>query len=74
MMRDNSGATPILKKKLFEHDNYFACPSCWNEVGGYVITGSGEDDWDVHQDKFCSDCGQKINWEGVKWEDIHKFL
>lgn len=44
-----------------------------SEVGGFVITGSGDDDWSTHQDKFCSECGQKIDWSNVKWETIYRY-
>lgn len=55
------------------HHHYFGCPVCGSEVGGFVITGSGDDDWSTHQDKFCSECGQKIDWSNVKWETIYRY-
>ncbi len=32
---------------------FFLCPRCKNEVGSYEF---------AYFDKFCSECGQKINW------------
>jgi len=46
------------------HHHFFGCPVCGTKVGGFVITGSGDDDWSTHEDKFCKECGQKIA-EGV---------
>jgi predicted RNA-binding Zn-ribbon protein involved in translation (DUF1610 family) len=54
------------------HHHYFGCPRCGREVGGFLITGSGFDDWGTHQDKFCSECGQQINWKNVEWTTIYK--
>ena len=51
--RDNTG------------DYYWKCPTCGNRVGGYIITGKGIDDWGYKQDKFCCECGTKINWSKV---------
>ena len=51
---------------------FFGCPRCGNEVGGYVITGDGPDDWSTHQDKLCSECGQRIDWDGVNFFEITK--
>jgi hypothetical protein len=52
--------------KSDERDNtgeyYWMCPSCGNKVGGYIITGSGSEDWSCKKDKFCSECGTKIDW------------
>ena len=42
---------------------YWTCPSCGARVGGYVITGTGPDDWSYEQDNFCRKCGQEINWQ-----------
>lgn len=44
-------------------EHYWMCPHCKNRVGGYLITGSGEDDWSYHEDKFCKECGAKIDWK-----------
>lgn len=44
-------------------EHYWVCPCCQTRVGGYVITGSGPDDWSYEKDKFCKECGTKINWE-----------
>jgi len=41
---------------------YWMCPICNNRVGGYIITGSGDNDWGYKEDKFCSECGTKIKW------------
>lgn len=54
------------------HPKFFGCPRCGNEVGGYVITGDGPDDWSTHRDKFCSECGQRIDWNGVNFYEISK--
>ena len=62
--------TPVICHGGIAHPRFFGCPSCGKEVGGYVITGDGPDDWSTHQDKFCSECGLKINWESVNFSDI----
>lgn len=41
---------------------YWICPKCGNRVGGYIITGRSFNDWGYKEDKFCSECGIKINW------------
>lgn len=43
-------------------EHYWLCPSCCGRVGGYVITGSGDDDWGYEKNKFCKECGTKIDW------------
>ena len=43
-------------------EHYWLCPNCKNRVGGYIITGGGDNDWGYEQDKFCSECGTKIDW------------
>ena len=53
------------------HHHHFACPVCKNKVGGFLATGGGEDDWTTHQDKFCCECGQAIDWSDIKWESIY---
>lgn len=72
-MRDK-GVIPVLRKTGSDaiHHHYFGCPVCGSEVGGFVITGSGDDDWSTHQDKFCSECGQRIDWSNVQWETIYR--
>lgn len=72
-MRDKV-VTPVLRKTGSDaiHHHYFGCPVCGSEVGGFVITGSGDDDWSTHQDKFCSECGQRIDWSNVQWETIYR--
>ena len=71
---ENIGLSPVLynagSNKI--HHHFFGCPICGNEVGGFTITGSGANDWGTHKDKFCSECGQKINWTNIHWEDIHR--
>ena len=42
---------------------YWLCPNCDGRVGGYIITGGGADDWGYEKDKFCRNCGTKIDWE-----------
>ena len=53
--------------KSIDRDNtgeqYWKCPSCGGRVGGYVITGSGGNDWSYERNQFCRNCGQKIDWE-----------
>lgn len=63
---------PIICNGGITHPKFFGCPRCGKEVGGYVITGDGPDDWSTHQDKFCSECGQKIDWNGVNFYEITK--
>lgn len=43
-------------------EHYWMCPNCKNRVGGFIITGGRDDDWGYKEDKFCSECGTKINW------------
>lgn len=71
---NNKGLSPILRDAGTHavHHHHFVCPSCGFEVGGFTITGRGEDDWGTHTDKFCSECGQKIDWDNVKWSDIYR--
>lgn len=66
--------SPILKPAGSHaiHHHYFGCPRCGNEVGGFIATGSGEDDWSTHQDRFCAFCSQKIDWSKTRWEDIYR--
>ena len=71
------GLSPVLCKtdmgSRYIHHHYFGCPICGNKVGGFLITGSGEDDCSTHEDKFCDECGQKINWSNTEWLDIYKY-
>lgn len=62
----------MLKKSLKpiksdDRDNtgeyYWLCPKCKNRVGGFIITGRGDNDWSYEKDKFCKECGAKILWE-----------
>lgn len=62
----NSGSGAI-------HHHHFGCPICGNKVGGFLSTGNGADDWGTHQDKFCSECGQKIDWNNTEWSTIYRF-
>lgn len=64
--------TPVICHGGIAHPKFFGCPRCAKEVGGYVITGDGPDDWSTHKDKFCSECGQKIDWDGVDFYEIAK--
>ena len=70
----NKGLAPVLCNAGSGsiHHHYFGCPVCWSEVGGFTITGDGEDDWGTHEDKFCSECGQKIDWRNVEWSTIYR--
>ena len=74
-MKILKGQSPVLCNagSNAAHHHYFGCPICGNKVGGFIITGSGENDWRTHQDNFCSICGQKINWLNTAWETIYKF-
>lgn len=58
----NLEGKPIKKEEDFEGES-FLCPNCKTKVGGYYITGCGENDWCYTKDKFCKNCGMKINWE-----------
>lgn len=71
----NEGMTPSLSNagSGAVHHHFFACPICGDEVGGFTITGDGEDDWDTHKDKFCRKCGQKIDWSDVEWSAIYRY-
>lgn len=51
---------------------YWACPCCKHQVGGYTFSGTGENDWGAHQDKFCPECGSKIDWDNVNWYAINR--
>lgn len=62
----NNNSKPI---KSTDRDStgeyYWKCPTCGNRVGGYIIIGSGEDDWGYVKNKFCCECGTKIDWRYV---------
>lgn len=77
MKKNENGLSPVLCNSgtgsRYIHHHYFGCPICGNKVGGFLITGSGEDDWSTHQDKFCSECGQKIDWNNTEWSTIYRF-
>lgn len=77
MKKNENGLSPVLCNagmgSRYIHHHYFGCPICGNKVGGFLITGSGEDDWSTHQDKFCSECGQKIDWSNTEWSTIYRF-
>lgn len=77
MKKNENGLSPALCNagmgSRYIHHHYFGCPICGNKVGGFLITGSGEDDWSTHQDKFCSECGQKIDWSNTEWSTIYRF-
>lgn len=71
-MKTKRGLQPVVCNGGIAHPRFFGCPCCCKEVGGYVITGDGPDDWSTHQDNFCSVCGQKIDWDGVNFSEITK--
>lgn len=73
-MSNNKGIPPVLCNagSGAVHHHYFGCPKCGHEVGGFVLTGSGSDDWGAHQDSYCSCCGQKILWQKTNWAAIYK--
>ncbi len=72
--KKDNGLPPILcrAESGAAHHHYFGCPKCGFEVGGFVITGGGTNDWHTHTDKFCSECGQKIDWRNVQWLSIYQ--
>ena len=72
---ENKGRTPILCNAGSNaiHHHYFGCPVCGSEVGGFIITGTGDDDWSTHQDKFCKECGQKMDWKNVEGSTIYRY-
>ena len=74
MHKHNKGISPVLYNAGSNaiHHHYFGCPICGNKVGGFLSTGNSENDWSVHKDKFCSECGQKIDWSKTVWETIYK--
>lgn len=67
------GAAPVICSGGYAHHHYWGCPVCGSEVGGFVITGMGDNDWSTHQDKFCKECGKKIDWSNTNWSLIYKF-
>lgn len=48
---------------------YWACPCCKHEVGGY--TNRYSENWGTHQDKFCPECGTKIDWKNICFTKIN---
>lgn len=71
----SSGLAPVLCNAGSNaiHHHYFGCPTCGSEVGGFIVTGSGDDDWSTHEDKFCKECGQKIDWSNTEFSSIYKY-
>ena len=62
-MNDEKGLKPTKStNRDFTGEYYWMCPNCKERVGGYVITGREHDDWFYEEDKFCRECGTKINW------------
>lgn len=43
----------VPKKPICEYDDEFTCPCC----------GTTTEDYDVTTLKYCSECGQKLDWE-----------
>lgn len=72
-MSSRKNNNPIICHGGIAHPKFFGCPRCGKEVGGYVITGDGPDNWSTHQDKFCPECGQKIDWNGVNFYEITNY-
>lgn len=67
----DNGKKPIEKHKMTWYgteypEAHFVCPTCGRWVGGYTITGGGENDWGYEKNKFCRECGQKIDWSEYK--------
>lgn len=69
---EKEGKCPYVCGPSYDHNKFFGCPRCGTKVGGYIITGPGWDDWTTHEDKFCRECGQKINWDGVDFSAIRQ--
>ena len=63
---------PVICNGGIAHPRFFGCPHCGKDVGSYMITGYGPDEWSTHQDRFCSGCGLKIDWDGINFSDIMK--
>lgn len=72
MRKDGLGIAPQVCGPGYDNNKFFGCPRCGTKVGGYIITGGGENDWGTHEDKFCRKCGQKINWDGVDFCSINR--
>lgn len=54
---------PVKKmKSIGWGDTYYVCPSCGKKVAGYYTTGGGDNDWGYRKDKFCCNCGLKMDW------------
>ena len=66
-MKPSKGVNPVVCNGGYVHHKFFGCPRCGKEVGGYVITGDGPDDWSTHKGNYCPECGQKIDWSGVNF-------
>lgn len=64
---NEKGLKPIIREGVTYQDKTYWCPNCNNRVGGYVTLGSGENDWSYQKDKFCSECGTKIDWSVKPW-------
>lgn len=63
---------PVICNGGIAHPKFFGCPRCGKDVGSYMITGDGPDEWSTHQNRFCSGCGLKIDWDGINFSDIMK--
>lgn len=51
--------------------NYFACPKCNNEVGGFMRINGREDGPSTHKDNRCKKCNTIINWEDIEFSTIY---
>lgn len=60
-MNNKEGLKPIKSNDIYRSETWL-CPNCNNFVGGYIITGRGDDDWSYEKNKFCRECGTKIDW------------
>lgn len=71
----SKGISPVLcnagSSAIYHH--YFGCPVCGSEVSGFTITGTGENDRSTHEDKFCSEYGQRIDWSNTEWSTIYRY-
>lgn len=53
------GVAPRVCGTRYDHNKFFGCPRCGTKVGGYIITGGGENDWGRIQISFVTSAGRK---------------
>ena len=61
MFKKRKARKPIAKKSTYLKYGfeYYRCPRCKN------ILNAGPN----YQPKYCDQCGQKINFSGIKWKE-----